>query len=102
MLGAVDNLNSVIYLFKDCKELDKFFKFIDALTEKANPEISLLVHDGEEQIPDKFEKLLGIDYFIELIRTKIDEEFENPQNFQAAGMLGEDKIGVSRIVESLQ
>lgn len=42
-----------------------------------------------------------MEVFLEFIRTDIDSTFENPQPL-SQGMLAEGKVGIERIVESLQ
>ena len=43
ILGAVDNLNVVLYLFSDSKDLDDYLKFTLLMCKKTDAEISLLV-----------------------------------------------------------
>lgn len=77
MLGAVENLNTIIYLFTNTEELEKFFKFIEQMLDKATAEISMLVYNSSEpKMPDKYEKAvnqLSIDSFVEFIRTDLEE-----------------------------
>jgi uncharacterized membrane protein YgaE (UPF0421/DUF939 family) len=60
MLGAVENLNVVLYLLQETDELDEYLKFVLQMCKKAEPEISLLLFDSrEEKLPDKYENLIN-------------------------------------------
>ena len=105
MIQSVENLNSIIYLFKETEDLDKFFKFIETMSDKAPAEISMLIYDSpDEKMPDKYEKSvnqLSIDYFVEFIRTDIEAGYERKEG-EKDGMLGETKVGMHRVVEAFQ